>query len=183
MEIDAARRQEALDLARRLLTIEVMSFTSVDDEHFGKGSMTKLWTASRTDIGRVRDNNEDSRAYVLRDGALRQLTQDHSVTAELVRSGELTEREALDHPHRNVLTRVLGGGPDVEPDGSVRPTVEGDRLLVCTDGLFNDVSNDEIASVMRASEDVQAITDALVELALSRGGHDNVSVVIAEVCA
>jgi PPM family protein phosphatase len=114
---------------------------------------------------------------------LTQLTDDHSVTAELVRRGELSEQEALDHPHRGVLTRALGVGPDVELDSAAHPAVEGDRLLVCTDGLFNEVPNDEIASVMAATEDLQATADALVELALSRGGRDNVAVVVAEISA
>ena len=65
-------------------------------------------------------NVGDSRAYLLRDGSLRQLTEDHSVTAELVRRGELTEQEAADHPHRKVLTRVLGAGPTVDVDGAVQ---------------------------------------------------------------
>ena len=114
-------------------------------------------------------NVGDSRACLLRDDSLTQLTDDHSVTAELVRRGELTEHEALDHPHRGVLTRALGVGPDVELDSAAHPVAEGDRLLVCTDGLFNEVPNDEIASLMAATDDLQATADALVELALSRG--------------
>ena len=253
VEIDAAHRQQALDLARRLLSIEATSFTPVDNERSGKVSMLKLRTVSRTDIGRVRDDNEDavvssdhlaavadgmgghpggevasavavalvqaaftgrsldelqaavraanraiwdragasaelegmgtticaagltgdgslvvvnvgdSRACVLRNGSLTQLTDDHSVTAELVRRGELSEHEALDHPQRSVLTRALGVGPDVEIDGAAHPAVEGDRLLVCTDGLFNEVPNDEIASLMAATEDLEATADALLQ--------------------
>jgi protein phosphatase len=114
---------------------------------------------------------------------LTQLTDDHSVTAELVRRGELSEHEARDHPHHSVLTRALGVGPDVELDSVAQLAVEGDRLLVGTDGLFNEIANDEIASLMSATEDLQATADALVELALSRGGRDNVSVVVAEISA
>jgi protein phosphatase len=127
-------------------------------------------------------NVGDSRAYVLRDGSLTQLTHDHSVTAELVRRGELSEQEAFDHPHRSVLTRALGVGPEVDPDSAVYPAVDGDRFLVCTDGLYNELSDDEIAAVMDSTEDVQTTADALVELAVSRSGRDNVSAVIAEVC-
>jgi serine/threonine protein phosphatase PrpC len=273
VEIEAAHRQQALDLARRLLSIEATSFTPVDNERSGKEPMMKLRTVSRTDLGRVRDSNEDavlssdhlaavadgmgghpggevasavavalvqaaftgrsldelqaavraanraiwdragasaelegmgtticaagltadgslvvvnvgdSRAYVLRNDALAQVTDDHSVTADLVRRGELSEQQALDHPHRSVLTRALGVGSDVELDSAAYPVVEGDRLLVCTDGLFNEVPNDEIASLMAATEDLNATADALVELALSRGGRDNVSVVVADISA
>ena len=125
----------------------------------------------------------DSRAYRIRDGAIEQLTDDHSVTAELMRHGELSEQEAQDHPHHGVLTRALGVGPDVELDSAAHPAEEGDRLLVCTDGLSNEVPNDEIASLMAATEDLQATTDTLVELALSRGGRDNVAVVVADISA
>jgi protein phosphatase len=128
-------------------------------------------------------NVGDSRACVLRNDSLTQLTDDHSVTAKLVRRGELSEHEALDHPHHSVLTRALGVGPDVELDSVAHPAVKGDRLLVATDGLFNEVPNDEIASLMAATEDLQTTADALVELALSQGGRDNVTVVVAEISA
>ena len=126
-------------------------------------------------------NVGDSRAYVLRDGALTQLTHDHSVTAELVRRGELSEQEAVVHPHRGVLTRALGVGPDVDPDLTAHPSFVGDRLLLCTDGLFNEIADEQIASVMAATGDVQETADLLVELAVTRSGGDNVSVVIADV--
>ena len=149
-----------------------------------EGMGTTICAAGLTGDGSlVVVNVGDSRTCVLRNGSLRQLTDDHSVTAELVRRGELSEEEALDHPQRSVLTRALGVGPDVEVDGAAHPVVEGDRLLVCTDGLFNEVPNDEIASLMAATEDLKATADALVELALSRGGRDNVSVVVADISA
>ena len=271
VEIDAAQRHTALDLARRLLVIEATWFPATSNEPSRRVSMTKLRTVSRSDIGRVRDNNEDavvssnrlaavadgmgghpggevasavaialmraaftgrsldelqaavraanraiwdrasesadlegmgttvcaagliedgslavvnvgdSRAYVLRNGSLTQLTHDHSVTAEAVGRGEMSEQEALDHPYRHVLTRAVGVAPDVELDSTGHLVVEGDRLLVCTDGLFNEVPNEEIASMMAAPEDIQATANGLVELALSRGGRDNISVVVAEI--
>jgi PPM family protein phosphatase len=128
-------------------------------------------------------NVGDSRACMLRNESLTQLTNDHSVTAELVRRGELSEHEALDHPHHGILTRALGVGPDVELDSASYPAVEGDRLLLATDGLFNEVPNDEIASLMGTTEDLDAAAHELVELAVSRGGRDNVSVVIGEMSA
>ena len=126
-------------------------------------------------------NVGDSRAYLLRNGSLTQLTHDHSVTAEAVRRGELSEEEALNHPHHGVLTRALGVAPDVELDSTTQPAVRGDLLLLCTDGLFNEVSTDEIASLMAATEDLQMRADSLIDLALSRGARDNVSVVVAEI--
>jgi protein phosphatase len=128
-------------------------------------------------------NVGDSRAYLLHNGSLTQLTHDHSVTAEAVSRGELSEAEALDHPYRHVLTRAVGVAPDIEVESSAHRVVEGDRLLVCTDGLLNEVLQDEISSLMAATEGTQATVNALVELGLSRGARDNISVVVAEICA
>lgn len=273
VQTDAEQRQETLDMARRLLPLHALSLPPIDYEHSGSISMTHLKTATRTDIGRVRDNNEDavvtterlavvadgmgghpggelasavaislveaaftgrsldelqaavraanraiwgrardtadlegmgtticaaalitdgdlavvhvgdSRAYVLHDGVVHQITDDHSLTAELVRRGELSELQALDHPQRGVITRVLGGGPQVEPDGNTHPATVADRLLLCSDGLFNELRDDDITSIMAANESIQATADGLVHLAWSRGGRDNVSVVVAEISA
>lgn len=125
----------------------------------------------------------DSRAYVLQHGRLRQITDDHSLTADLVRRGELTEQSAREHPQRGVITRVLGGGPQVEPDGNIWQAAVDDRLLLCSDGLVNEVSNDELAAIMTAGKDLQVTADELVGLALSRGGRDNISVVVAQITA
>jgi len=125
----------------------------------------------------------DSRAYLLRDGSLRRLTEDHTVTAQMVRDGELTEAEAVEHPNRAVLTRALGVGPEVVLDASSHPVVPGDRLLLCSDGLFNHVADDELASLAGARTSPQAAVDALLELGLARGGEDNLSVVVADVRA
>lgn len=123
----------------------------------------------------------DSRAYLAHEGSIERLTEDHTVTAELVRSGELTEAEAARHPQRHILTRALGMGPDLRIDVARQPVAPGDLLLLCSDGLFNLVPDDEIGSRMLAGDPPQETADALVELALSRGGDDNVSVVVARV--
>ena len=128
-------------------------------------------------------NVGDSRAYLARNGSVRLMTRDHSVTAELVRRGELSEAEALAHPHRRVLTRALGVGPDVEVDAAVHEVIEGDRLLLCSDGLFNEVSDEEISTSMLTGVGAEATVDHLVERALAGGGRDNISVVVADVVA
>lgn len=125
----------------------------------------------------------DSRAYLAHDGAVQRLTEDHTVTAELIRDGELTEADAAGHPQRMILTRALGVGPDVPVDAVRRPVEPGDVVLLCSDGLFTHVSDDEIGALLLSENDPQATVDELLELALSRGGADNVSVVVAEVCA
>ena len=125
----------------------------------------------------------DSRAYLAQEGTVHRLTEDHSVTTELIREGRLTEADAAGHPQRMILTRALGVGPEVQVDAVRRPVAPGDVLLLCSDGLFTHVPDDEIGSLLLAGNSPQATVDELLELALTRGGEDNVSVVVAEVCA
>ncbi len=128
-------------------------------------------------------NVGDSRAYLWHEGALRQLTKDHSVTAELVERGELREEEAARHPYYGVLTRALGVVRDVEIDRCTVDVQKGDRVLLCSDGLFNELSGDEIAGAVEGARDPAAIVDTLIERANAHGGRDNISVVVAEVAA
>ena len=128
-------------------------------------------------------NVGDSRAYLWREGALTRLTQDHSVTAELIQRGELREEDAPEHPHYGVLTRALGVGSDLEIDRRTLAVEEGDRIVVCTDGLFNELSGEDIASAMAGGGDMAAIVDHLIDKAITHGGRDNVSVVVADLAA
>lgn len=126
-------------------------------------------------------NIGDSRAYVLKRGELIQITEDHSLVEQMVREGELTPEEAENHPKRHVLTRALGIDPDVEVDlWEVLPVV-GDRFLLCSDGLVNEVSNAEIAEVLRGFEDGRAAAAELVRRARAHGGSDNITLVIVDV--
>ena len=149
-----------------------------------EGMGTTLCAVGATADGRLAVVNVgDSRAYLLHDGALAQLTVDHSWTAELVRQGQLTARDALDHPHRGVLTRVLGMGPTVEVDAALHAALPGDRLLLCTDGLFNEVNESEILATLDQAGPLEAVADSLVQQALANGGRDNVGVVVADVAS
>jgi protein phosphatase len=123
----------------------------------------------------------DSRAYRYRDATLEQLTTDHSLVAELVRSGRLTEAEAAVHPHRSVITRALGTEADVEVDTRTLDLVPGDLVLLCSDGLSAMVRDDEIARLLEESGlDPYAASEALVRAANAAGGEDNVTVVVFE---
>lgn len=126
-------------------------------------------------------NVGDSRVYLLRDGELSRITDDHSVPEELLRAGRLTPEEAAVHPQRNVLTRALGIEPDVEVDCYPIIPYEGDRLLLASDGLFNEVDHDGIASVARRRSDPRDAAEELVRLACEGGGNDNVTVVVVDV--
>jgi serine/threonine protein phosphatase PrpC len=124
----------------------------------------------------------DSRAYRLRGGALEQLTVDHSVVAELVRAGRLTEEEALDHPYRSAITRVLGTEEDVDVDTLTVPLQVGDVYLLCSDGLTSMVRDDEILDLVAGHPgDLDASAGALVDAANAAGGEDNITVVLFEI--
>jgi len=126
-------------------------------------------------------NVGDSRVYELVDGILRQLTVDHSEVAELISAGRITAAEARNHPLRNVVTRSLGSEPPPVPDMWVLPVVEGQRLLVCSDGLPLEVSDEQILTLLRDAATPQQAADALVNTAVAAGGRDNVSVVVVDV--
>jgi PPM family protein phosphatase len=121
----------------------------------------------------------DSRAYLLRNNVLSQITHDDTYVQYLVDSGKLTPDEAKDHPRKSVILRALLG-TDVEPDVSIREARAGDRYLLCSDGLSDVVSTETIADTMQI-EDPQECADRLVELALRGGGPDNVTVIVADV--
>ena len=124
----------------------------------------------------------DSRAYLVRDGELEQLTEDHSLVAELVRSGKLSPEEAESHPQRSVVTRALGTDPDVDVDTFRVETKPGDLFLLCSDGLTSMVDDDTIlAEIRRNRENLRTAAKALVRAANRGGGEDNITVVFFEI--
>jgi protein phosphatase len=124
----------------------------------------------------------DSRAYRLRDERLEQLTNDHSLVAELVRRGELTPEEAEVHPQRSVITRALGTDPDVDVDAFSVETRPGDVYLICSDGLSDMVDAPTIEEIVRSHRtDLKRAADALVQAANKRGGEDNITAILFEI--
>lgn len=122
----------------------------------------------------------DSRAYLLHEGELTQLTDDHSWVGEMVRRGELTEAEAAIHPHRSIITRALGTDTEIEPDLDEVRFAPGDRLLLCSDGLSGMITDEDIAGLLRRADDAQAVAGLLVQAALAGGGEDNITVVVVD---
>ena len=120
----------------------------------------------------------DSRAYRMRDGELEQITRDHSLVAELERSGQITPEAAEHHPQRSIITRALGPEPDVEVDTYTLSARDADVFLLCSDGLTSMVSDDEVGAVLRTSETLDAAADALIKAANQSGGKDNITVVL-----
>lgn len=120
----------------------------------------------------------DSRGYLLRDGELVQLTQDHSLVAELLRNGSITEKDALNHPQRNIITRALGTDEMVEIDIFNKEILKNDIIFLCTDGLTNMVSNELIKEILLSGEDIQNTCEELVNRANESGGVDNITAMV-----
>jgi serine/threonine protein phosphatase PrpC len=125
----------------------------------------------------------DSRAYLLREGELRQLTRDHSLVEELRRRGRLTSEEAEEHPQRSIITRALGPDADVEPDIHSHQARSGDVFLICSDGLTSMVREEEVRRILVESESLQKAVDALIQEANRRGGRDNITVILFRLAA
>jgi len=123
----------------------------------------------------------DSRAYLYRDSELRRLTDDHSWVQEQVNAGILSEEEARSHPLKNVVTRALGGGAHVAVDLIEIPVGDGDRFLLCSDGLTGMVSDEEITEALSSSRSLEQIVRGLIDLANERGGVDNITAITVEV--
>ena len=123
----------------------------------------------------------DSRAYLLRGGELTRITHDHSFVQSLIDEGRITAEEAEHHPQRSVVTRVLTGDPDDEPDLSVREARVGDRYLICSDGLTDVVRDATISETLAEHADPAGAADAFVTMALRGGGRDNVTCIVAHV--
>jgi protein phosphatase len=123
----------------------------------------------------------DSRAYLLQDGRLRQLTRDHSYVGELVAAGQLTEEEARVHPNRSVITRALGADLDLQPDLYELNLSCGDRLLLCSDGLTAMLEASAVQALLLAHPDPQRAADVLVDAAKEAGGFDNITVIVINV--
>jgi serine/threonine protein phosphatase PrpC len=145
--------------------------------------MGTTMTVALVEDGRVAIGHVgDSRAYLIRNGALEQLTEDHSLVAELVRSGKLSPEEAEGHPQRSVITRALGTDPDVDVDTFSVETRPGDLFLICSDGLTTMVDDETIlAEVARNRDDLKSAAKALVRAANKGGGEDNITVVFFEI--
>ena len=125
----------------------------------------------------------DSRAYLLRDGELSQLTEDHSLVGRMVREGKLSAEEAEHHPQRSIITRALGVDSNVEVDITTIEMSDGDRLLLCSDGLSSMASNARIQEVLERERDAQTAAERLVDLGNESGGEDNITVVVVDFAA
>ncbi len=123
-------------------------------------------------------NLGDSRTYLIRDGEIARLTQDHSLVATLIAMGYITDDEAYTHPQRNLIYRSLGSDTEAQPDISVQRLKPDDTLILCSDGLWDMVRDDAILSTVTDAPDPQSAAEHLVDLANDNGGDDNISVIV-----
>ncbi|MER6421632.1 Stp1/IreP family PP2C-type Ser/Thr phosphatase [Streptomyces sp. NPDC001137] len=158
---------------------QLRSMVEEDPQLEGMGTTLTalLWTGQRLGLVHV----GDSRAYLLRDGVLTQITQDHTWVQRLVDEGRITEEEATTHPQRSLLMRALGSGEHVEPDLSIREVRAGDRYLICSDGLSGVVSHQTLEDTLASYQGPQETVQELIQLALRGGGPDNITVIVADV--
>lgn len=166
--------KEAIHMANE----KVYSLASKEAQYHGMGTTIVVAMADRNWI--VIGHIGDSRAYIWDGAKLRQLTEDHSLVNELLKSGQISAEEADEHPRRNVLTRALGTEPYVEMDVYRHEWAENDILLMCTDGLSSYVEQEKIESALSAEEQLEWKAERLVQAALEAGGDDNITVVLLE---
>ncbi len=169
--------REKLTEAVQAVNLELWNRQNENPDLSGMGTtLTILWPAKEEIIiGQV----GDSRAYLLRDGALIQVTNDHSMVADMVRKGVLTEEQAACHPMRNYITRAVGTEDTIEMDLMAHDRKKGDRWLVCSDGLYSMISRGRLQECLE-TENIEEAADSLLQAALAAGGSDNISLVILQ---
>ena len=170
---DSDKLREAVQNVNR----ELWEQQEADASLTGMGTtLTVIWpTKNEMIIGQV----GDSRAYLLREGELIQVTDDHSMVADMVRKGVLTEEQAACHPMRNYITRAVGTEETVEIDLSVHDRKHGDRWLICSDGMYGMVSRTDLHQLMM-TENMEEAADRMLQAALEGGGKDNISLILIQ---
>ncbi|MBC7474211.1 MAG: Stp1/IreP family PP2C-type Ser/Thr phosphatase [Candidatus Sericytochromatia bacterium] len=153
------------------------SISSIHLQGMGTTEVIALYSDMKLYLGNV----GDSRGYLVKADGIKQVTRDHSVVQDLKDQGLITEEEAKVHPYRNVITRCLGMQAEIEVDTFVLDLEIGDRIIMCTDGLTNLVSDEEIQQFVFENDDLEAICKKLVATANERGGHDNITVVLLDI--
>ncbi|UQZ87253.1 Serine/threonine phosphatase stp [Paenibacillus konkukensis] len=166
------RVKSAIELANE----KIFDFASQRENYFGMG--TTVVTVLADEHALVIGHIGDSRAYKINDGAIVQLTEDHSLVNELVKNGQITREEATHHPRRNVLTRALGTEATIEVDIQDLNWNQGDLVLICSDGLSSLISSEQLLTLVNGSGELEHAASLLVNEALEAGGDDNITVVL-----
>jgi PPM family protein phosphatase len=165
-----------LEAIARAANKRIYELAAADESRRGMGTTltAAMVVGDEVSLGHV----GDSRCYRLRDGQLEQLTKDHSLVAELERTGQITPEAAEHHPQRSIITRALGPEPDVEVDTYTIAGKPGDVYLLCSDGLTGMISDEDVSSILRGNDSLEAAADELIKAANQNGGKDNITVVM-----
>jgi serine/threonine protein phosphatase PrpC len=169
---------DAIEQALESAVDDIASHTETTDDGTGTTVTGVYLDLTGDEPTWVTLNIGDSRVYLLRDGALAQITTDHSVVQELIAAGRLTPEEAENHPYGNVITRAVGPSDGVVPDYVRLEVVDGDRFVVCSDGLTKELTDYGILHFLLQNDDPAAAVAAMLEAALENGGRDNVSIIV-----
>ena len=168
--------QERLQAAAALANREVFQRSSSDQDCAGMGTTLVAALAGQEEA--VILNEGDSRAYHINEGGIALVTRDHSLVEDMVERGELTREQARTHPHKNLITRALGAEPHLAADCFRQSLVPGDYLLLCSDGLSNVVTEQELLYEVIHGDGADTCCQRLLDIALGRGAPDNVTVVL-----
>lgn len=170
--IEKALARAVKDIASHADTTDDGTGTTVTGVYLDTAAETPHW---------VTLNIGDSRVYVVRDGQIVQITTDHSVVQELLAAGRLSPEEAENHPYGNVITRAVGPSDSVTPDYVRLEIVDGDRFVVCSDGLTKELTDYGIQHFLAENEDPAHAVEAMLQAALENGGRDNISIIVVDV--
>lgn len=176
-EVSAATIESALLAAVQ----DITSHPDTTDEGTGTTLTGVFFTVIDDDAHWVSLNIGDSRVYLLRDGALSQVTTDHSVVQELITAGRLSPEEAEGHPYSNVITRAVGVSEALPPDYREFAVHDGDRFVICSDGLTKELTDYGIQHFLGLNPTPDAAVDAMLSAALENGGRDNVTIIVVDV--
>jgi protein phosphatase len=170
---------ESLNHAYRVANSKILKLASTNNAYRGMGTTCTTIVISGNDLYYAHVG--DSRAYLVKNGQIHRITEDHTYVQELIRNKEIKPEEAVSHPKRNILTNAMGTKINIQVDTGMytRKFENGDRVLICSDGLSEYFTDDEL--ILQLSDDsLEAIADRLITTAKQRGGHDNITVVLAE---
>lgn len=178
--IKSSKVKNPVSLLRRAFVYansEVYKAAEEDKEKAGMGTTMVACVVSDKELYVA--NIGDSRLYLVND-EIEQLTMDHSLVEELIRTGQLNRSKGRNHPEKNIITRAMGSREEALPDFFEKTLEPGDKILLCSDGLSNMVENDEIKDLINENENIESAVDSLIDRANYYGGMDNISVVIID---
>ena len=172
-ELLAEKMTESIEMANS----KVYLASKEDESNRGMGTTLTMAVITKDNI--VLAHAGDCRAYLLRDGVMVQLTEDHTLVQEMVAAGSLSPDETVNHPRRNVLTRALGIPEYIRPDHLILPREKNDQLLLCSDGLHGHITDQVIEACLKNEKNPSELTRHLLDAALEAGGEDNITVLAA----